>query len=427
MTAVLFIALFVLLLLNVPIAVCLTLSCTAAMLVGGLSGNLVVLPQKMFTALDSFPFMAVPFFMLAGSIMETGGLSKRLIEFAKALIGWVPGGLSVITVLSSGFFGAISGSNAATVAAIGGTMIPAMREDGYDNDYACAVAASAGTLGVVVPPSTPMITYGVVSGVSIGTLFMAGFVPAILMIVSLSTLMIIRARGMNFSTIPFSLKRLWLALKHSFLAILMPIIILGGIYGGFYTPTESAAIAIVYALVVSMLVYKEITWKDLPRIIIAAGKSTATVMFVIAASGAFSWILVYNRIPEMIANAILSVVSNKYVILMILNVLLLILGVFLETNAIILMITPMLLPIASRIGVSYLEVGLIMVVNTSVGMLTPPMALNILIAAGIGNETIERIAKKVIPFLLVLILDIFIITYVPGFITWLPKTLGMTI
>lgn len=302
-----------------------------------------------------------------------------------------------------------------------------MREDGYDNDYACAVAASAGTLGVVVPPSTPMITYGVVSGVSIGTLFMAGFVPAILMIVSLSTLMIIRARGMNFSTIPFSLKRLWLALKHSFLAILMPIIILGGIYGGFYTPTESAAIAIVYALVVSMLAYKEITWKDLPRIIIAAGKSTATVMFVIAASGAFSWILVYNRIPEMIANAILSVVSNKYVILMILNVLLLILGVFLETNAIILMITPMLLPIASRIGVSYLEVGLIMVVNTSVGMLTPPMALNILIAAGIGNETIERIAKKVIPFLLVLILDIFIITYVPGFITWLPKTLGMTI
>lgn len=427
MTAVLFIALFVLLLLNVPIAVCLTLSCTAAMLVGGLSGNLVVLPQKMFTALDSFPFMAVPFFMLAGSIMETGGLSKRLIEFAKALIGWVPGGLSVITVLSSGFFGAISGSNAATVAAIGGTMIPAMREDGYDNDYACAVAASAGTLGVVVPPSTPMITYGVVSGVSIGTLFMAGFVPAILMIVSMSTLMIIRARGMNFSTIPFSLKRLWQALKHSFLAILMPIIILGGIYGGFYTPTESAAIAIVYALVVSMLVYKEITWKDLPRIIIAAGKSTATVMFVIAASGAFSWILVYNRIPEMIANAILSVVSNKYVILMILNVLLLILGVFLETNAIILMITPMLLPIASRIGVSYLEVGLIMVVNTSVGMLTPPMALNILIAAGIGNETIERIAKKVIPFLLVLILDIFIITYVPGFITWLPKTLGMTI
>lgn len=425
MTAVLFFVLLGLLLLNVPIAVCLTLACGAAMVVGGLGGNLVVLPQKMFTAMDSFPFMAVPFFMLAGGIMESGGISKRIISFAKALIGWVPGALSVITVLASGFFGAISGSNAATVSAIGGMMIPSMREDGYENDYACAVAASAGTLGVVVPPSTPMITFGVVSGVSIGTLFMAGFVPAILMIVTLSTVMIIRAHNLHVSTIPFSLKNLWSAFLHSILALLMPVIILGGIYGGIFTPTESAAVAIVYALIVSMGIYREIKPRDLPRIIIAAGRSTATVMFVIAASGAFSWLLVYNRIPETIANAVLNVVSNKYVILLILNLLMLVLGVFLETNAIILMITPMLLPIADRIGVSYLEIGLIMVVNTSVGMLTPPMALNILIAAGIGHDTIERISKKVIPFLLVLILDIFIITYVPGFVTFLPKLLGM--
>ncbi len=425
MTAVLFLVLLGLLLLNVPIAVCLTLACGAAMITGGLGGNLVVLPQKMFTAMDSFPFMAVPFFMLAGSIMESGGISKRIISFAKALIGWVPGALSVITVLASGFFGAISGSNAATVSAIGGMMIPSMREDGYESDYACAVAASAGTLGVVVPPSTPMITFGVVSGVSIGTLFMAGFVPAVLMFITLSTVMIVRARSLQVSTIPFSLKNLWSAFLHSILALLMPVIILGGIYGGVFTPTESAAVAIVYALTVSMLIYKEIKLQDLPRIIIAAGKSTATVMFVIAASGAFSWLLVYNRIPEAIANAVLNVVSSKYVILLILNLLMLVLGVFLETNAIILMITPMLLPIADRIGVNYLEIGLIMVVNTSVGMLTPPMALNILIAAGIGHDTIERISKKVVPFLLVLILDILIITYVPGFITFLPKLLGM--
>ncbi len=425
MTAALFFVLLGLLLLNVPIAVCLTLACGTAMVVGGLGGNLVVLPQKMFTAMDSFPFMAVPFFMLAGGIMESGGISKRIISFAKALIGWVPGALSVITVLASGFFGAISGSNAATVSAIGGMMIPSMREDGYENDYACAVAASAGTLGVVVPPSTPMITFGVVSGVSIGTLFMAGFVPAILMIITLSTVMILRARNLQVSTIPFSLKNLWSAFWHSILALLMPVIILGGIYGGIFTPTESAAVAIVYALIVSMLIYKEIKPRDLPRIIIAAGKSTATVMFVIAASGAFSWLLVYNRIPETIANAVLNVVSNKYIILLILNLLMLVLGVFLETNAIILMITPMLLPIADRIGVSYLEIGLIMVVNTSVGMLTPPMALNILIAAGIGHDPIERISKKVVPFLLVLILDILVITYVPGFVTFLPRLLGM--
>ena len=425
MTAALFFVLLGLLLLNVPIAVCLTLACGTAMVVGGLGGNLVVLPQKMFTAMDSFPFMAVPFFMLAGGIMESGGISKRIISVAKALIGWVPGALSVITVLASGFFGAISGSNAATVSAIGGMMIPSMREDGYENDYACAVAASAGTLGVVVPPSTPMITFGVVSGVSIGTLFMAGFVPAILMIITLSTVMILRARNLQVSTIPFSLKNLWSAFWHSILALLMPVIILGGIYGGIFTPTESAAVAIVYALIVSMLIYKEIKPRDLPRIIIAAGKSTATVMFVIAASGAFSWLLVYNRLPETIANAVLNVVSNKYIILLILNLLMLVLGVFLETNAIILMITPMLLPIADRIGVSYLEIGLIMVVNTSVGMLTPPMALNILIAAGIGHDPIERISKKVVPFLLVLILDILVITYVPGFVTFLPRLLGM--
>lgn len=425
MVAILFIGLFVLLLLNVPIAVCLTLACAGAMVSGGLDGNLVVLPQKMFTAMDSFPFMAVPFFMLAGGIMESGGISKRLIEFAKALIGWVPGGLSVITVVSSGFFGALSGSNAATVAAIGGTMIPAMEDEGYDKDYACAVAASAGTLGVVVPPSTPMITFGVVSGVSIGTLFIAGFVPAFLMILSLSMVMIFRARGLGYGTIPFRFPALCRAFVRSIFAILMPIIILGGIYGGVFTPTESAAVAIVYALVVSMVVYKEIKLKDLPRIIIAAGRSTAVVMFVIAASGAFSWLLVYQRIPNAIAAAILGVVSNKYVILLILNLILLVLGVFLETNAIILMITPMILPIANQIGVSYLEIGLIMVVNTSVGMLTPPMALNILIAAGIGNRTIEAVSKKVVPFLLVLILDILIITYVPGVVTFLPKLLGM--
>ena len=425
MVAVLFGTLFVLLLLNIPIAVCLTLSCALAMGVGGLDSNLVVLPQKMFTAMDSFPFMAVPFFMLAGGIMESGGISKRLIEFAKALIGWVPGGLSVITVVSSGFFGALSGSNAATVAAIGGTMIPAMEDEGYDKEYACAVAASAGTLGVVVPPSTPMITFGVVSGVSIGTLFIAGFVPAILMIVTLSLVMIIKARGLGYGTIPFSFRVLFRSFFRSILAILMPVIILGGIYGGIFTPTESAAVAIVYALIVSMLIYREISWKDFPRMIISAGRSTAVVMFVIAASGAFSWLLVYERIPNSIAAAILSVVNNKYAILLILNLLLLVLGVFLETNAIILMITPMILPIASQIGVSYLEIGLIMVVNTSVGMLTPPMALNILIAAGIGNRSIEAVSKKVIPFLIVLIMDILIITYVPGFITFLPNALGM--
>ncbi len=425
MTGVLFGVLAALLLLNVPIAVCLALACGAAFIVSGMTDSMIIIPQKMFTSMDSFPFMAVPFFMLAGSLMESGGMSKRLIEFAKNLVGALPGGLGIITVVSSGFFGALSGSNAATVAAIGGTMIPAMQEDGYPNDYAAAVAASAGTLGVVVPPSTPMITYGVVSGVSISTLFMAGFLPAFLMIITMSIVIIIKARKYNFPTIKVNMRDLCKSFVNAIFAIIMPVVILGGIYGGIFTPTESAAVAVIYALIVSVFVYKEIALKDLGEVIIRAGKSTAVVMFVIAASGAFSWLLVSQRIPNMMAEAILSVLSNKYAILLVINLLLLVLGIFLETNAIILMITPMLLPIAAQIGVSYLELGIIMVVNTSVGMLTPPMALNILIASGIGKVSIERVARQVVPFLLALIIDIMIITYIPGMIEFIPKALNM--
>lgn len=425
MTGVLFGVLAALLLLNVPIAVCLALACGAAFIVSGMAGNMIIIPQKMFASMDSFPFMAVPFFMLAGSLMESGGMSKRLIEFAKNLVGALPGGLGIITVVSSGFFGALSGSNAATVAAIGGTMIPAMEEDGYPPDYACAVAASAGTLGVVVPPSTPMITYGVVSGVSISTLFMAGFLPALLMIITMSIVIVVKARKYNFPTVKVSFKNLVTSFGRAIFAIIMPVVILGGIYGGIFTPTESAAVAVVYALVISVFVYKEIKFKDLGGVIIRAGKSTAVVMFVIATSGAFSWLLVSQRIPSMMAEAILSVLSNKYAILMVINLLLLVLGVFLETNAIILMITPMLMPIAAQIGVSYLELGIIMVVNTSVGMLTPPMALNILIASGIGKQSIEKVSRQIIPFLVALIIDIMIITYIPGLIEFVPRALGM--
>ena len=357
--------------------------------------------------------------------MESGGMSKRLVNFAKQLVGSLPGGLGIITVVASGFFGALSGSNAATVAAIGGIMIPAMEEDGYPSDYACAIAASAGTLGVVVPPSTPMITYAVVSGVSIGAMFMAGFVPAIIMILSLSVVLSIMARKYNFPEVKINKSELWRSFKNAIFAILMPVVILGGIYGGIFTPTESAAVAVLYSIIISLFVYKEISYKDLGEIIIKAGRSTAVVLFIIATSGSFSWLLVSQRIPETLAAVVLGISSNPIIIMLLLNLILLIMGVFLETNAIILLITPMLLPIVSKIGVSHLEMGIILVVNTSVGMLTPPMALNILIASGIGNQTIEAIAKKVVPLLLVLILDILIITFVPGLIEFLPKIMGL--
>ena len=423
--AVLFITLGILLILNVPIAVCLGGASIAAMLAGGMSSQLVVLAQKLFTSMDSFPFMAVPFFMLSGEIMTRGGISKRLIDFANSLVGWMPGGLGIVTVVSCAFFGAISGSNAATVAAIGGIMIPAMVKAGYPKDYATAVAASAGTLGVVVPPSTPMITYGVVSGVSIAALFAAGIIPAVIMVASMSIVLIFQSKKHSYPTQPFSLKELARSTYKAIGAILMPVLILGSIYRGAATPTEAASISVVYALIVSMFIYKELKLSDLKPIVVSAGKSTAVVLFVIATSGAFSWIMVTQNMPTTIANTILSISNNPILIALFINVLLLILGVFLETNAIILMVAPILIPIGKAIGLDPLTLGIIMTVNTSVGMLTPPMALNIIIAAGISKVSIEKVAVKLVPLFIVLVIDVLIITYVPELIEFLPMKLGL--
>jgi len=426
MAVILFLSLAVFLLMNVPIAVSLGLSSFIALFfAGGGSIPLTMIPQRIFTSMDSFPFMAVPFFMLAGGLMESGGISKRLINFAKNLVGALPGGLGVITVLSSAFFGALSGSNAATVAAIGGIMIPAMVKAKYSPDFASAIAASAGTLGVVVPPSVPIITYAVISGVSVGALFLAGFLPALVMVVTLSLTIVFLSGKYNLPKEKVTLRELGKSFVNAIFALFMPILILGGIYGGVYTPTEAAAIAVVYSLIVSLFIYREIKFKDLYSIIIKAGKNTAIVLFVIATSGAFSWLLTAQRIPEMIAQAILSISSNPIIIMLLINLLLLILGVFLETNAIILLVTPMLLPVTAKIGVDPLVLGIIMVINTSVGMITPPMALNIMIASSIGNQTIEQISKKIIPFLIVLIIDILIITFIPQIATFLPMKAGL--
>jgi C4-dicarboxylate transporter DctM subunit len=423
-SAILFGTLAALLLINIPIAVALGLASFFAIMFSDLTIPLVMIPQRIFTSLDSFPFMAVPFFMFAGVLMEAGGISRRLVTFAKSLVGCLPGGLGIITVVSSAFFGAISGSNAATVAAIGGIMIPSMEKESYPKDYSCAIAAAGGTLGVVVPPSVPMITYGVISGASIGTLFIAGIVPAMLMVLSLSFVIMIVAHRKNLPREKISKKELIRSFVDAIFAILMPVIVLGGIYGGVFTPTEAAAVSCIYALLVTFVIYREISIKALSGLIIQAGQATAVVFFIIATSGAFSWLLTSERIPEMITSGFLSISNNGIIIMLMINILLLILGVFLETNAIILLVTPMLLPIAMEIGLDPVVFGIILIVNTSVGMITPPMALNIVIASGIGNSTIERISKAIVPFFLVLVADILIISFVPEIIRFLPKILG---
>ncbi len=407
-----------LLALGVPIAVCIGFSAIVGILAGPLPLSPIVVGQRMFTAIDSFPFMAIPFFMLAGGLMEHGGISKRLIRLATAIVGSLRGSLGVITVIASAFFGAISGSNPATVAAIGGFMVPSMIKQGYKPPMAAATAAAAGTLGVIIPPSIPMITYGVVAGVSIGDLFLSGVIPGIILAFCLSLCVSRMAKYMNIPISgAFSLPELGAAFLDAIYAMFMPIIILGGIYGGIFTPTEAGAVACGYSLLVSIFIYREMNLEKLKNILIGAGVSTAIVFFVIAASQSFAWLLNVGKVSEAIVNAMLGITSSAVGLTLLINLILLFLGVILETQAIILLIAPIFLPIAAQIGMDPLLLGIIIVVNTSLGMITPPMAVNLFVAQGLVREhgvRLEAISRYIIPFFLVELGVILLISFVPS-------------
>lgn len=426
MILVLFGVLFVILLLGVPIAICLGIAVCVAILTNGNFNLLPAVPQRMFTQIDNFTLMAVPFFILAGNIMEKGGISKRLIDFIQILLRRIPGRLSCITVAASAFFGAISGSNPATVAAIGGITIPRMKEKGYPDDVAAAVAASGGTLGVVIPPSIPMVTYAVTASVSVGTMFMAGVIPGILLAVVLIATNIVICRKYDAAeTGKVTLKEFLMSFKEALLAIFMPVIILGGIYGGLFTPTESAAVACVYAFIISVFIYKELKIKDIYKIFLKSAVASAVVLFVVSMSAPFGWFMTNQNIPTMIASNVLGLFSNKIVLLLMINIILLFLGCFLETQSIILLVTPILLPIAVSLGLSPVALGIIIIINTSIGMITPPMAVNLFVASGISGCGIGSISKRVLPYLFVEIAALLVMTFIPAIITWLPNALGV--
>lgn len=416
-----FATLFVLLVLGVPIAICIGFAAIMGILTGPLPISPIVVGQRMFTAIDSFPFMAIPFFMLAGGLMEHGGISSRLIRLASGLVGWMRGGLGLITVVASAFFGAISGSNPATVAAIGGLMVPSMTKNGYKPAFAAANAAAAGTLGVVIPPSIPMITFGVVAGVSIGDLFLSGIVPGVLLASLLCVCTSVMAKKLGVPTSgAFNFGELGAAFANAIWALFMPIIILGGIYGGIFTPTEAGAVASLYSLLVSIFIYKEMDMEKLKKIVINAAVSTAIVFFVIACSQSFAWLLNVGKVTQAVVNGMLSITASKYGLLLLINLILLFLGVFLETQAIILLVTPILLPIASTIGLDPLALGIIVIINTSLGMITPPMAVNLFVAQGLVREqgvTLEQISKFIIPFFFVELGFVLLISYIPEIAT----------
>lgn len=414
MALVLFGLLAVLFLINVPIAVALGLASALVFFIDG-NVSLIVIMQRMFNSVDSFPLMAIPFFILAGKLMESGGISRRLIHLANVIFGRVKGGLAIVSIVACAFFAAISGSAAATTAAVGALLIPAMVSKGYDKSFSTAIQAAGGTIGIMIPPSVPLVLYGVAAGVSVSELFIAGAVPGLLVMVSLIILVYVISLmrgyggGEKFGFVDF-LK----AFADAFLALMMPVIILGGIYGGIFTPTEAAVVAVVYGLIVGVFIYREIKISDLSRIFSSSVVVTAVIMFIIAGASVFGYYLTRQRIPAELTELMLGVTDNWIIALLIINALLLICGMFLETSAAIIILTPILVPIVSALEIDLVHFGIIMIVNLGIGFITPPVGVNLFVAANIAGTKFESLMKAIVPFIIVMLIDVLLVSFIPG-------------
>ncbi|MAY62649.1 MAG: C4-dicarboxylate ABC transporter permease [Rhizobiales bacterium] len=406
-------ALFILfLLMGLPIAFVIGASTMSALQLG--SVPLMVVPQQMFAGINSFALVAVPMFILAGDIMAQGEISKRLVAFADSLFGFVKGGLSVVSVLAGMFFAAISGSGAATTAAVGASLVPELRRKGYDPASAAALIAASGTIGVVIPPSVPIIIYAVIAQESVEKLFLSGFIPGIAMGLGLIAVALVQGHRRAYpSGTAFSLRTIGRTLLSASWGLMAPLIILGGIFSGIFTPSEAAVIAVDYAILVSFFVYRDLTLRGFYQIVMRAGVTTAVILFVIAASSVLSWALASWQVPNAIAGFALSLSGNVYVLLLLIMLLILITGVFLETASALIILTPMLLPLAAQMGIGTVHFGIIIVVGLAIGMVPPPVAINLFVASTTASIPLERIARAVIPYLLVLIAVYLIIAFVP--------------
>jgi tripartite ATP-independent transporter DctM subunit len=412
--------LFVLFLLNMPIAIAIAMASIATIVITG-DFSLMIIIQKMFGGADSFHLMAVPLFMYAGLIMEKGGISKRLIDLANSLVGWLPGGLAAVTIVSAMFFAGISGSAAADTAAVGALLIPAMKKSGYDSDFAAAVQASGGSIGVIIPPSIPMIIFGFLTGASIGKLFAAGILPGLMVGLSLIVISTLLSQKYGYKAVTdFNVHSVWLNLRRSLLALGTPVIILGGILGGIFTATESAAAAVFYSLVLSVLVYRELKIKDLTAIFVEGSIIAAIVMFIISTASIFSWVAAIDDIPGRLAGGLLMISDNPIILLLLINLVLLIAGTFVETTAALILLVPMIVSLVPTLGIDLIQLGVIVVTNLAIGMLTPPMGICLIVSGAISGASIGAISRRIIPFLLILLVDLLIITFYSPLTLWLP-------
>ena len=417
MAAILFGVFILLLVLGVPIAFSICSAAAVTMFAGFGDAKMMIVVQRMFASCDSFSLIAVPFFIFAGDLLAGGKISKVLVEFCESLLGMIKGGLSVVSVLAGMFFAAISGSGAATTAAVGATLVPELKKRGYHEDSAAALVAAAGTIGVVIPPSVPMVLYAVIAEESVNRLFQAGFLPGFIMGGILIAIALFQAHRHNYPKgASFNLKNVAHTFVKAIPGILMPCIILGGIFSGYFTPSEAAAVAVVYALIVSKFVYHDLSMKKLYSIMLGSAKTSAVIMIIIACSGPFGWTLANWKIPETISAAVLSVSSNKYIILLLISIIILIAGVFMETSSAIILLTPVFLPLIRALGISTLHFGILFVVGIAIGMITPPVAINLFVTSDITNLPLTKISKAVIPYLLGLIAVFLFIVYGPLFI-----------
>lgn len=424
MIAVLFICFFVLLFLGLPIAFTLGGSSLLAIALGS-EMDLAIVAQRIFSGSSGFTLMAIPFFVLAGNLMSSGGISRRLINFCNVMLGHVSGGLAMVAVVACGFFAAISGSSAATAAAIGAIIIPEMLAHRYERNFAAATVASSAELGVIIPPSIGLIMYGVAAEQSIGDLFKAGLLPGVFICVTLMAAAHFMAKKQGFEPSQKSTgKQKLAALRKAVLALFMPIMILGSIYGGLCTATEAAVLAVVYGFVVGVFVYKEIRWKALPGILLDSCLTAATVLVIIGCSNIFGWVLAKQSVPQLVANAFLSISGSKYVFLLLVNLLLLLVGMFCEAGAAMVILAPLLAPVAASLGVDLVHFGIIMMANLAVGMVTPPVGVNLYVVCDSAKVKIEGMMRYLLVFFAVLIIDLLVITFVPQLSLLLPNLLA---
>ena len=417
--------LFVCLALGIPVAICLGLASISTILLFA-DQSMLSLAQRFFHTMQIYPLLAVPFFILAATFMTTGGVARRMIEFANALVGHFRGGLAMAALLACAFFSAVSGSSPATVVAVGSVMIAGMISSGYTPRFASGVICNAGTLGILIPPSLVMVIYGAVTETSIGNLFIAGMLPGVILTLAMMATVAVIARRQNLPRQPrVGVKGALLAGRKAFWGLILLVIILGGIYAGIFTPTEAAAVSAVYAFLVAVFIYKDIKLKDVPNVLTEAAKTTAMLMFIIANAYLFAFVLTTEQIPQAASEWIVSLGLPPWGFLIVVNVLLLVFGNFMEPTSVVLILTPIIFPIATQMGIDPIHLGVMMVLNMQIGLVTPPVGLNLFVTASVSKMSMEEVIRAALPWLMVLLSVLIIVTYIPAVSLIVPRLLGV--